>query len=238
MKDGTVYVGDIVKQIPDSIVVLQLISGSVLVLQADDIQEAAQVQARFVQVSYYPNYQKKLIRVVNRGFFHGTSWNFYPRRRTSRRNIGQVMVNSGLTYEAGYRFSHRLGIGAGIGLEGYEAGYGMPLFVTVRGDLLPARVTPTAYARVGYVVSLGEKNNNFFWGGQGDEFGTGAMAEAGVGIKFRTRDREEWIMGLGYRYQQAYSIIWEVIPGPDFIWERTRQSLDSHCLMLHFTYFF
>ncbi|MDP5171878.1 MAG: hypothetical protein NWR72_16635 [Bacteroidia bacterium] len=190
MRDGTEYKGDILQQIPDSIVTIEMVGGSILVLAQRDIAEIVPVPHRYRSIKYYTNRNRKLVQVKTHGFVNQVSAEFYPRES----QWGGTALGAGLHYSLNYRFSYLLGVGAGVGIEGYDGGAAMPIFANITGDLTPGRVTPTYFGKVGYAagVASGWRNVNF----QG-----GLMTEAGIGIKYRTRSNIEWVIGLGYRRQ-------------------------------------
>ncbi len=190
MKDGTEYRGDIAMQIPDSIVVLSMVGGSKLILAQHEIESITYGQHRYKKIKYFINRNRKPLMVRNRGLASHMSFQFYPRSN----EWGGTSLNAGLYYSLNYRLSHQLGIGGGLGIESYEGGAGMPAFLNISGDLTQAHVTPTYFVRTGYTFGVAPSWRNL-------DFQGGWMNEVGIGVKYRTRSKLEWVTGIGFRRQ-------------------------------------
>ena len=209
MRDGTVYRGDIAYQIPDSIVVLNMVGGSRLILSQHEVETIQRGEHRYKRIKYFINRNRKPMMVRNRGLASHLSLQFYPREN----QWGGTSLNAGMHYSLNYRFSHQLAAGLGLGIEGFEGGAGMPFYLNVSGDLSMAHVTPTYFVRSGYMLGVAPS-----W--QNQSFEGGWMNEAGIGIKYRTRSRLEWVAGLGYRRQPVTETRspltwWDPNPTPD-----------------------
>lgn len=199
MRDGREFRGEIMSQIPDSVVVLEMIGGSKLVLAQRDILEIVPSPHRFKRVRYYLNRDRSPIVVRNHGFSNSFGIHFYPRRA----DWGGNTLAPGMYYSLNYRINHFVGLGLGAGLESYEGGALMPLFVQVSGDAHPGRITPSYYGRAGYGVGVAPSWRN-------SNFSGGLMFEGMAGVKYRTRSRLEWVTGIGFRYQsvQETPVLW------------------------------
>lgn len=105
--------------------------------------------------------------------------------------------NMGITefdVTAGYRFNEFFRVGAGTGLRYYinssnirrhSSGFGMPLFVTARGNMIHAKY----------------RNVVPYWGFEfGCAFPDGIMFRPTVGLRFGD-PRHAWILGLSYMGQ-------------------------------------
>ncbi len=205
MRDGREYRGDILSQIPDSVIVLEMIGGSKLVLAQADILEIIPSPHRYTRVRYYLNRDRSPIQVRNHGLSSNFAIHFYPRRA----NWGGNTLSPAMYYTLSYRFSHLYGLGLGAGIESYEGGSLLPVYVQFAGDATPARVTPTYYGRAGYGFGLAPSWRNA-------RFKGGIMLEAVVGMKHRTRSSLEWVAGIGFRFQpvQETPALWGW-PDPD-----------------------
>lgn len=190
MKDGSVYTGEIAFQIPDSIVVLNMVGGSRLVLAQKDIESINYQQHRYKKIKYFINRNRKPLVVRNRGLASHMSLQFYPRAN----DWGGTSLNAGMYYSLNYRLNHQLGIGGGLGIEAYEGGAGMPAFINISGDLTQGHVTPTYFLRTGYTFGVAPSWRNL-------DFQGGWMNEVGIGVKYRSRSRLEWVAGMGFRRQ-------------------------------------
>lgn len=190
MRDGREYRGDILRQVPDSVVVLEMVGGSQLVLPQGEIAEIHRSPHRFRRIRYTLNTYRKPVFVHSRGLAHNVSMQYYPRRS----DFGGIALGAGLYYRAVYRLSYRWGIGLGLGAESYEGGGLLPVTAEVSGDLLPSRFTPHYFAQAGYSFSLGPSWRN-------SAFEGGLTGQVGLGLKVRSRKRFEWVMAVTYRIQ-------------------------------------
>ncbi len=195
MRSGEEYHGDIVEQIPDSVVVLEMVGGSRLVIRQRDIREILPVEHRYRKIKYFVNRNRSPLMVRTQGFSHQLSFSIYPRQS----GWGGTALNSALTYTLNYRFSHLLAAGAGSGIEAYEGGAAVPFYLQLSGDLFPGRVTPSYSLRTGYALGVAPSWINI-------DFDGGFLLEAAVGIKHRTRSRLEGFTGIGYRRQPVREV--------------------------------
>jgi len=111
-----------------------------------------------------------------------------------------------LQYVGTYKSRSGLGIGAGSGLNLFNRGYVMPLFLDLRGDLGTGLMRFHLYGQVGTSIPLYSKGTiEDFWGNtlfEDFEATGGLLLELGTGLKFMAREHYAWLISLGWRMQQ------------------------------------
>lgn len=115
----------------------------------------------------------------------------------------------------GYRFLKQYSVGIGVGIQDYFAGErimkertdgmtsisAVPVFLDLRYDFLPGKITPFVYGNAGlshpWSMKLQWRNE------QVDKKYWGDFYEAGLGGKFRWNKRNALLVSAGYQYSQA-----------------------------------
>ena len=142
LKNGGIIRGTILEYIPNQKLIIKSDANNTYTFDATEIdrieQEAAPTKRRDVSIK-----QSGYYNVTQVGIALGKTdieWQQDPLNATLR------TIN-------GYQFSPRLAVGLGVGLDWYPEYRTYPIFVDVRGDVLPtAKVTPIYYANVGYAA--------------------------------------------------------------------------------------
>jgi hypothetical protein len=222
LKNGDIYRGIIIEQVPNATVKIQIAGGSTFTVFINDVQkitkeprwqspyktspEAAQAPyadkpakyTRPVDSTYVPRYKKK------KGYF------FLAELRGGAGNGGVRIVN-------GYKFGRFgfLGIGVGIdgarfdhgpmgmsegALYGYSNGAYLPIVLRYSGDILKTRITPFYYMEAGYAAHAPTPFTN---GGYGESRG-GPIATTGFGCKFNTKRRVNFNLNLNVTYRANF----------------------------------
>jgi len=104
------------------------------------------------------------------------------------------------TYSAGHRFSRWIGVGGGVGITGYDIGWGLnviPLFVEARGFLTQTKVSPYYAVRFGYGIALTNAVNNI------SEAKGGYLFNPQIGLRFGGGKNVSFYTGLGLNFQRA-----------------------------------
>ena len=195
LKDGTIYYGQIIEQKVGEYVKLELIGGSLMIIEQEKIDRITRKPSRYRSINRVMNFPVKSLYFHEKGVYKAlaTSFSFGEGR------WGGVRLDMSLNYRLGYRFSRYLGVGGGIGLSDYRSGLIVPLFLDVHGDLLRKHISPYYHFQFGYG-----------WGATShwpvDEIRGGWMNYGALGVKIRTIKRLEWVFSLGYKSQQNLEI--------------------------------
>lgn len=101
-----------------------------------------------------------------------------------------------------YKFSNRLSIGAGSGLEHLEMPL-LPAYGYLRYDLNDSGATPYAWIKAGYGFSLENKESDGSWDSYYSDTRGGILLNVGIGIVLYCRQNLGVNMGIGYRFQKV-----------------------------------
>lgn len=204
MKDGQVIKGTIVEQADSSIIKVNLIGGSTLILNIDDVQKTALSIARYNKVRLTLNHDRLPILVHDKGLYNyfDVGFTFQDGRNNNSR------VDPGFNYGIGYRINQNLGIGFATGIQVYNSGVILPFMAEVTGDLSRNRITPFYSLKGGYGIGIAN-----FW--SVNSFEGGPVAQAMIGVKRRTLEKVEWRLAAGFKAQWAKDIIEQWFWGPN-----------------------
>lgn len=220
LKNGDIYRGIIIEQIPGSTLKIQIAGGSVFTVSISDVQKIAKeprwqspyksapeaaVTApaadkpakynRYTDSTYVPRYKKK------KGYF------FLAELRAGPGNGGLRVVN-------GYKFGRFGYLGIGVGIDGasfngpfdmggnssgFSDGVYLPIVLRYSGDILRTRITPFYYVEAGYAAHPGAP---FVYNGS-DSRG-GPLASVGFGCKFNTKRRVNFNLNLNATWRSNF----------------------------------
>jgi len=125
----------------------------------------------------------------------------------------------------GYRWKHYLQVGVGGQADVYRRWPMYPVYLDIRGDFFPKRLTPHYYLQSGYGIT-NTRVSTQLWGWGEHLFKGGPMFGAGFGLKLHTRTKAAMVLSAGYQLQNSYlwqnwgvridDIEWELINRPNF----------------------
>jgi len=224
LKDGSIYRGTIIEEIPGVSYKIEMVGGNVVFVQAksvtkvergkpvnaaDDTRPASTSRGRPVKVKNpYYFYQDK-------GFYFQT-----------QANVGVLM---GLRLAAGYKFNRYASLGLGTGIElnlkvstlvldpsfdghggGTAAGY-VPIFLHFTGDVIKGKVVPFYSAEVGYTFCITpsiQSGGEIYYYNNGPPSTAynyhnpgGVFGGVGFGAKFYTAHRLNVMISLNCNYE-------------------------------------
>ena len=194
LKDGSKIRGWIVEQIPGDHIKIELLGGSILVYQQDEIEKITKEYSQYKSIRRRINHHRGPILYNDKGFYGAFSLGFMF-------NEGQwgLRIDPGFQLRAGYRLNQFLGVGGGTGVEFYESGVIVPFFLELNGDVLQRRITPHYMVQAGYGLGVAPT-----W--IAEEFRGGLMGQGGVGLKMHTRRKLEFMYMLVFKYQETTDV--------------------------------
>lgn len=197
LKDGTLLYGWILEQEVGKFIRLELVGGSILVIEQEKIAQVTRLPSRFRRVNRSYNYKLKPIMYREKGLYSYVSPQFSFRNGRNRRTgFDGTRMDVGIHLRVGYRISRFLALGMGAGIDNTEGGVYMPIYMDISGDVLRKRVTPH------YQISAG-----YGYGGEptwpNDRIEGGFMSFMGVGYKIHTQSKLEWTVVGGYKFQNS-----------------------------------
>lgn len=220
LKDGSCLKGTVLNKTEAGDLHLQLFNGSELFLENDLISQVKTETRK-------QNYLQSGFSQASRGLYYGIHLNFLGAKGARQEWEPEARrYGAGAHIVGGYRFNRFIGVGLGLGFDGY-GDYFVPLMLDLRGIALKKRISPVYAFQAGY---------GFPAGGEPDangEFVTveregGMMIYPSVGVRFETRRNVAFIFDVGAKLQnmtksRQYNWQWWVDPNIyiDDIWYRS-----------------
>jgi hypothetical protein len=100
----------------------------------------------------------------------------------------------------GYKFSHYLFTGIGVAADLYATQTIVPLFASVRGDLMKqGKFIPFYFADGGYGIDITASTTTI-------SYKSGAMFAAGIGFKIPINNGPGFLVSFGYRLQKGATV--------------------------------
>lgn len=131
-----------------------------------------------------------------------------------------------MQYSAIFYTESGFGLGAGTGINLFNRGYVMPLFVDLRGDLGKGYIRPHVYGQVGTSYPLyGREEVTDPWGNilfEDFKAEGGLLLELGAGLKFLAQENYAWTLSMGWRLQEISEDYkqWEIRYKDDYSFQR------------------
>jgi len=235
LKDGSIYRGVIVEQVPNVSLKVQIMGGSIVAVQMEQVSKITKEEP-FSSSEYTlkptintekPVREKTPFEIRKKGYFFQ----------------GQLLIEAlqgGMRFVNGYKFGRFGHLGIGVGFDAFGgsvfnqpinglnpndmAGVYLPLYVYYAGDILTKRITPFYMVEAGYAHPIQANNGPFgggmedvgFGGGSSYEIdGGGAMGTLGLGVRFNTKRRVNFslLLNVGVKnvqYSEYYYLYDEV----------------------------
>ena len=108
-------------------------------------------------------------------------------------------ISSSMTAQTtfGYSFNQYIKAGIGAGYDQYDGTYTLPVFFSLRGDLLKKMVSPVYFVNAGYAAAWGDESNWQDWA----EVEGGKMIDGGLGMRVTSLDGYNLLLSIGYKIQ-------------------------------------
>ncbi len=228
LKNGSVYRGIIIEQIPGESIKIKTIGGNVFSVMIADLQKITKedkIEAPKPTSSEYGNYD-----YAHKFFYHkgDSTRQQYPRKKRGYFFQSQLLIEAvqgGVRIVNGYRFNRFAQLGVGVGADfviaspseifrgsrgdGFRGNY-LPLYLYFSGDILRTKVTPFYAFEAGYAWRFGGGGFPFNSGNfGGSNIRGGVMGGAGLGVRFNTKRRVNFslLMNINFknvRYTDSY----------------------------------
>jgi hypothetical protein len=206
LKNGSVYRGMIIEQVPNVSYKIQIAGGSIFTVTIAEIEKITKEEKYHKPEGNHDGYGMGMPHFP---FYHGDSTArrtpYYARKRRpfAELEFRPGLNNVSLRLVHGFKFGRFGFIGIGIGADavsfsrGYSTGKGIfdnstpnnglyvPLYLKYQGEILKKRVTPYYFVEAGYAAHP----NNPFVSNKGNKSWGGPTAAAGFGVRFYSRNR-------------------------------------------------
>jgi len=208
LKNGSVYRGTIIEQVPNVSYKIQIAGGSIFTVTVAEIEKITKEEKYDKTEKNYDGYGMGM-GMHHFPFHKGDSTAkrtpYYARKRRfyTELEFRPGLNNVSLRLTHGFKFGRFGFIGLGIGADavsfsrGFSTGKGifdntnadnglyLPLYLKYQGEILKKRITPYYYVEAGYAAHP----NNPFTGSNGNKSWGGPTAAAGFGVRFYSRNR-------------------------------------------------
>lgn len=223
LKNGSIYRGLIIEQVPNASYKIEIAGGSIIAVSLAEVEKITK-EKRFAAPA-----------IDNREYYSGDNYRmngpdfFYRQRDTStvpvylrkRRFFGSVEFrpgynNIGLRFVRGYKFGQFGFLGLGFGFDAvsfdkkFSTGRGIfnnsnvndglyiPLYVQYSGEILKKRITPYYFVEAGYAF---HPTNPFVSNPNGNKRYGGLTAAAGFGVKMYSKGRTSFALNLNANWR-------------------------------------
>ncbi len=219
LKNGNVYRGMIIEQVPGVSYKIQIAGGSVFTVTVPEVEKITKEQSLNQRPA--PNNNQYDGYGMGPGFmFHHRDTSTVPFYLRKHRMFRTVEFRPG-AYDVGLRLTHgfkfgRFGfVGMGIGFDAVSFnnkvfdtknlfdnttvnnGLYIPLYIHYSGEILKKRITPYYFLEAGY----GFHPNNPFKNSNGNKSWGGPTAAAGFGVKFYSKGRASLALNLNANFR-------------------------------------
>ena len=248
LKNGNVYRGIIIEQVPGESIKIKTIGGNVFSVMIADLQKITKedkIEAPKPPRPEYGNHDYTHKFFYNKG---DSTRQQFPRKKRGYFCQSQLLIEAvqgGVRIVNGYRFNRFAQLGVGIGADfviasptelfrnidgdGFRGNY-LPLYLYFAGDVLKTKVTPFYAFEAGYAWRVGGGGDFPFGGGfNSSNIRGGIMGGAGLGVRFNTKRKVNFSLLLNanfknIRYNERYETF-DVNGNPVIVERRVRQNL-------------
>lgn len=221
LKNGSIYRGSIIEQVPGENYKIQITGGSVFFVTVPEVQRITKEAVQSEISAYRPHYSNE----TDYGWHHAKrDTSNTPAFLKKRRFFGSVEfrpgINSvGVRFMRGYKFNQFASVGLGVGFDGVYMGRGLsfgkdvynnrninnglyiPVYLQLSGDILKKRVTPYYFLEAGYAF---HPQNPFVDKNPTDKSWGGPTGVAGMGVKFHSKGRVSMAVNVNATYRSDF----------------------------------
>lgn len=201
-KNGSIVRGIIEKQTKDTIV-MRTKHQNIVVFSMKDLADIKfdNVRVRNCKCFNSDTYSKGIYNYSTVGLLINT---FADRSREEDNRASELDFKTSV----GYEFSHWLGLGLGVGLNGYETGM-IPLTFEIKSHIFHAPNSPLINLRVGYAFATNreEDDENGRFRSQKIEYSGGLNYGFDIGIARFKSNNYAFSLSAGYNYQRLVETI-------------------------------
>ncbi len=222
LKNGSIYRGTIIEQIPGENYKIQIAGGTVFFVTVPEVLKITKESAQS-EPSGYRSYQGNEMKFGWHHTMRDTSKT--PAYMKNRRFFGSVefrpgINNIGLRFVRGYKFNRFASLGLGVGFDGVYMGRGVsfgkdvynnrsinnglyiPVYLQLSGDIFKRRITPYYFLEAGYAF---HPQNPFVAKNPTDRSWGGPTGTAGMGVKFHSKGRVSMALNVNATYRSDFS---------------------------------
>ncbi len=219
LKNGSIYRGTIIEQVPGESYKIQIAGGSIISLTVAEVQKITKETAYNTRPQYHDR-EKDNFTMMPHFMMAKRDTPTKPAYLRKRRFFSTIEFRPGnssvgLRIVHGYKFGRfgYLGIGFGVDAVSFSNrmfdskhlfdntrvnnGLYLPLYIHYSGDILRKRITPYYFIEAGYAAHP----VNPFVSSNGIKTYGGPTAAAGFGVKFNSKGRTSFALNLNATYR-------------------------------------
>ncbi|MFK7926016.1 MAG: hypothetical protein AB8H47_28970 [Bacteroidia bacterium] len=189
--DSTIIAGWIVEQVPGEFVKIELPGGSVMIVEQANIAKITRERSPYKSIYRRSNVGQRPFNYRATGLQHGFDIQF----ALTDGEWDNPALNPMINYRVGYQWHRFIGTNVGTGLDFLQAALVAPVYGELTGYFSDRPATPFYSIRGGYGFAL----TPLLWNVSGAE--GGLMGQAMFGFMWHTRQRHQWQLGVGFKYQ-------------------------------------
>ena len=214
LKNGNIYRGTIIEQVPGESYTIQILGGSVMKIKAEYIERITHEKKAPTAQPYFNNDDKGSIYRNDNDPRNRRSPPPFVYRKKGYFFQGQLMVGlleGGFRIINGYKFGQFGYLGLGVGIDGVVgsinvlvngggtefSGAYVPLFLYYTGDILKKRITPFYALELGYAFrfqpSSATSSYNYYNQDPNEKVEGGMTGAVGLGVRFFSRKNRKTI---------------------------------------------
>ena len=195
LKNGSIYRGIIIEQIPNVSMKIKTLGGNVFAVTIGEIEKITK-EDKPAEQGRYQSFGER----------YGNDSTRFKYRNSGRFALLQVLVENkqgGIRLVQGYKFNRHAALGLGIGADfvfsspfnrrinnlpsNALSGIYVPLYLHLTGDMFPSRITPFYAVEAGYFIAGLQRGRDWNGGSFRRPDAHGPMASAGLGVKFNSK---------------------------------------------------
>jgi hypothetical protein len=211
MKNGSVYRGTIIEQIPNVSYKIEIAGGSVIFIKAEDVVKITKEDKKSTDGYVVHSYSEDRLMRPKPVY----EYKFRPKGYFLQIQAEAEALQFGFRVVNGYKFGQFAYLGLGLGVDGlimdihgsqdYGGGY-IPIYVYYAGDILKTHITPFYSLEAGYAFRPDPLSIDDYGvgGGSGRVGGHGGfMGGAGFGVRFYSRRRVHFDISAHIDFKMA-----------------------------------
>lgn len=213
LNDGSVIKGYLVENQPSDGIKLKMQNGTEISITNEFIKKVKKTKRRLAYIGEGLSIKPK----GTYGVLHLNTLLGYA--SSPNRESKSTRAGVGLHFVLGHKYSEKIALGIGAGLDTYSSNLLMPIYADFRGvwSTRPAKIAFSYNLALGYSFHTGifYPNNDF------NKWKGGLMVYPNVGIRIARRKQANIILDVGYKFQASqhqFSSWWNSRDTIDKIW--------------------
>lgn len=184
LNDGSFVRGEIIEKVENQYIRMKISGGNIVQFSMSEIKKIKQPKKGY---HYFSNGSKVKT--------HGIYFSILGGMIIGKNDYKNIYGKS-FSFSSGYNFNQHLGLGAGIGLDGYDPGV-FSLFINARYAPWRKKVTPYFSGKIGYGTPINLWDYNNF-----QDYKGGLLVSPKIGFQFSSKSNSSLLIEVGYNFQR------------------------------------